>query len=189
MPKGIPGPITWQVGRGLRIVAAHGPATGCAPRDFAGCEERGRGGRAAPSELAKRASSPPCRDGATSACTRMSTERTQWPARKRQQRTTGRIVLMQTSTAIQKGVLPRQMYASAWEAPLLPRRADRAKTWLLQIYTKSSAICTALVAAPLRIWSPQQKNVSELTPSGAERSRRMRPTKMRSWSLVSSGMG
>ncbi len=45
--------------------------------DFAGCEEHGRGDRAALSELAKRASSTPCRDCATSACTRMSTERTQ----------------------------------------------------------------------------------------------------------------
>ena len=120
MPKGIPGPITWQVGRGLRIVAAHGPATGCAPRDFAGCEERGRGGRAAPSELAKRASSPPCRDGATSACTRMSTERTQWPARKRQQRTTGRIVLMQTSTAIQKGYSPDRCMHPPGKHPFCP---------------------------------------------------------------------
>ena len=120
MPKGIPGPIAWQVGRGLRIVAAHWPATGCAPRDFAGCEERGRGGRAAPSELAKRASLPPYRDSATSACTRMSTERTQWPARERQQRTTGRIVLMQTSTAIQKGYSPDRCMHPPGKHPFCP---------------------------------------------------------------------
>ena len=35
------------------MVAAHSPATGCVPRNFAGSEERGRGGRAALSELAK----------------------------------------------------------------------------------------------------------------------------------------
>ena len=48
------------------MVTAHGLAAGFAPRDFAGSEERGRGGREALFELAKRASSPPCRDGATS---------------------------------------------------------------------------------------------------------------------------
>ncbi len=47
-------------------------------------------------------------------------------------------------------------------------------------YTKSSAIWTAFVAAPLRIWSPQQKSVIAFTSSGADVSRRMRPTKIRS---------
>lgn len=42
----------------------------------------------------------------------------------------------------------------------------------------SSAICTAFVAAPLRIWSAQQKSVSERLKeaASAERSRRTRPT-------------
>ncbi len=35
------------------FVTVHEPATGRAPRDFAGREERGRGGRAALFELAK----------------------------------------------------------------------------------------------------------------------------------------
>ena len=34
------------------VVTAHSQATGCATCDFAGSEERGRGGRAALSELA-----------------------------------------------------------------------------------------------------------------------------------------
>ena len=50
----------------VRGVTVHGSATRCALRDFAGSEGRGRGGRAALPELAKRASSPPCRDGVTS---------------------------------------------------------------------------------------------------------------------------
>ena len=52
--------------------------------------------------------------------------------------------------------------------------------------TTSSAIWTALVAAPLRIWSPQHQRFS---PSSLTRSSRMRPTNTRSWSLVSSGVG
>ncbi len=50
----------------------------------------------------------------------------------------------------------------------------------------SWAICTALVAAPLRTWSPQHQMFS---PLSLVRSSRIRPTNTRSWSLVSSGMG
>ena len=50
----------------------------------------------------------------------------------------------------------------------------------------SWAICTALVAAPLRTWSPQHQI---FRPLSLVRSSRIRPTNTRSWSLVSSGMG
>ena len=50
----------------------------------------------------------------------------------------------------------------------------------------SWAICTALVAAPLRTWSPQHQMFS---PLSLVRSSRIRPTNTRSWSLVSSGIG
>jgi hypothetical protein len=41
------------------------------------------------------------------------------------------------------------------------------------IYSRSSAIWTALVAAPLRSWSPTTQKLSE---RGCERSSRIRPT-------------
>ena len=47
-------------------------------------------------------------------------------------------------------------------------------------------IWTALLAAPLRIWSPQHQRVR---PRSSVRSSRMRPTQTRSWSEVSSGVG
>ena len=53
-------------------------------------------------------------------------------------------------------------------------------------FTSSSAICTALVAAPLRIWSPQHHRDR---PLSSVRSSRMRPTNTMSWLLVSSGIG
>ena len=51
-----------------------------------------------------------------------------------------------------------------------------------------SAICTALVAAPFRIWSPLT-NRSIPRPSSRLMSWRMRPTRMSSCPLASSGMG
>ena len=50
----------------------------------------------------------------------------------------------------------------------------------------SCAICTALVAAPLRTWSPQHQM---FRPLSEVRSSRIRPTNTVSWSLVSRGMG
>ena len=48
-------------------------------------------------------------------------------------------------------------------------------------YSQSSlAIWTALVAAPLRIWSPQHQKVIPRAASGFEISRRTRPTQIRS---------
>ena len=48
-------------------------------------------------------------------------------------------------------------------------------------YSQSSlAIWTALVAAPLRIWSPQHQKVMPRAASGFEMSRRTRPTQIRS---------
>lgn len=47
-------------------------------------------------------------------------------------------------------------------------------------------ICTALLAAPLRIWSPQHQRVRALS---CVRSSRTRPTHTRSCPLVSSGVG
>lgn len=44
----------------------------------------------------------------------------------------------------------------------------------------SLAIWTALVAAPLRIWSPQHQKVMPRAASGFEMSRRTRPTQIRS---------
>ena len=54
---------------------------------------------------------------------------------------------------------------------------------------RSFAIWTALVAAPLRIWSPQHQKVMPRATSGLEISRRRRPTQIKSWSEVSMGMG
>lgn len=45
---------------------------------------------------------------------------------------------------------------------------------------RSFAIWTALVAAPLRIWSPQHQKVIPRVTSGLEMSRRTRPTQIRS---------
>lgn len=48
-------------------------------------------------------------------------------------------------------------------------------------YSQSSlTIWTALVAAPLRIWSPQHQKVMPRAASGFEMSRRTRPTQIRS---------
>jgi len=51
-----------------------------------------------------------------------------------------------------------------------------------------SAICTAFVAAPFRIWSPLTKR-SIPRPSSRLMSWRMRPTRTSSCPLASSGMG
>ena len=53
-------------------------------------------------------------------------------------------------------------------------------------FVKSSAICTALVAAPFLTWSPQHQSV---IPFSQIRSLRILPTKTRSWSLVTIGIG
>ena len=54
------------------------------------------------------------------------------------------------------------------------------------VYRRYFRICTALLAAPLRIWSPQHQSVRALF---CVRSSRTRPTQTRSCPLVSSGVG
>ncbi len=53
-------------------------------------------------------------------------------------------------------------------------------------FMRYSAICTALRAAPLRIWSPLSQNVS---PLSSARSLRTRPTYTSSLPAVSNGIG
>ena len=81
-----------------------------------------------------------------------------------------------------RGAGPRLAGASVCRGVLPPCHLPR----LLSALTRYSAICTALRAAPLRIWSPESQKVS---PLSSARSLRTRPTKTSSLPAVSSGMG
>ena len=94
-----------------------------------------------------------------------------------------------------RGWCPRQpakAFSAACRVKNTPRVFPRGVLMQLgQIRWDHSAISfcriwTALLAAPLRIWSPQHQRVR---PFSSVRSSRMRPTQTRSWSEVSSGVG
>ena len=80
-------------------------------------------------------------------------------------------------------VVPKQCPA-AWAAGLSFSVYYLLKSFYSLI--RSSAICTALVAAPLRTWSPQHQR---LIPFSLTRSRRILPTYTISWLDVRIGIG
>ena len=66
------------------------------------------------------------------------------------------------------------------------RRTTEANYFTSPTFIRYSAICTALSAAPLRIWSPLSHSVR---PQSSARSLRTRPTYTSSRPAVSSGIG